>query len=115
MALPLCIAFFSFFIVLEGLFFAANMFKFSHGGWYTLLAAGIVAGIMIVWHKSHAVHVGFIDFRPVAESAPLICEMKQDESIPKYASNLVYLSNSPRQEMGGISILWMSRTLSNIL
>lgn len=105
-ALPLCIAFFSFFIVLEGLFFAANMFKFSHGGWYTLLAAGIIAGIMIVWHKSHAVHVGFIDFRPVAESAPLICEMKQDESIPKYASNLVYLSNSRRPDMVESKIIY---------
>lgn len=105
-ALPLCIAFFSFFIALEGLFFAANMFKFSHGGWYTLLAAGIVAGIMIVWHKSNAVHVGFIDFKPIAGSSPLICEMKRDESIPKYASNLVYLSNSPHPAMVESKIIY---------
>lgn len=105
-ARPLCVAFFTFFTALEGLFFAANMFKFSHGGWYTLLAAGIVAGIMIVWHKSSAVHVGFIDFKPVAESSRLIGDMKRDAGIPKYASNLVYLSSSPHPDMIESKILY---------
>ena len=91
---PLCVAFFAFFVALEGLFLAANLFKFTHGGWYTLLAAGIVAAIMVIWHRSSSVHAGFLDYRPLRDSSRVISAMKRDSGIPKYASNLVYLSNS---------------------
>lgn len=66
------IAFFVFFILLEGVFFTANMFKFMHGGWYTMLVAGIVAAIMVIWHKSQAVRDRHIQTVPMSESAQLM-------------------------------------------
>ena len=40
------------FILIEGLFFCANLFKFMHGGWYTLLIAGIMTAIVIIWKRA---------------------------------------------------------------
>lgn len=89
-----CVAFFTFFILLEGLFFVANLFKFTHGGWYTLLAAGVVAAVMMIWRKSTVVRRGFIEYRSLNEAAPLIEAVSRDAEIPKFTSNLVYLSES---------------------
>ncbi|MDE5663006.1 MAG: KUP/HAK/KT family potassium transporter [Muribaculaceae bacterium] len=88
------IIFFTFFVVLEGVFFVANLFKFTHGGWYTLLAAGGVGAVMVIWHKSSAVRGRYTEYRSLEEAAPLIEAVSADYTIPKFASNLVYLSES---------------------
>lgn len=91
----LCGAFLVFFATLEGLFFAANLFKFAHGGWYSLLIAGIVAAVMIIWRNATRVRARFIEYRSLADCASLITDVKADTQIPKYASNLIYFSRSP--------------------
>lgn len=88
------LVFFTFFVALEGLFLVANLFKFMHGGWYTLLAAGVVGTVMIVWRRSSDVRRGYIEYRSLESAAPLIEAISADEAIPKLASNLVYLSES---------------------
>lgn len=88
----LCALFVLFFISLEGLFFAANLFKFAHGGWFTVLVGGAVAAVMIVWRKSERVRSSYMELRDMGACASLITAVKHDAEIPKYASNLVYLS-----------------------
>lgn len=88
------VVFFTFFMAVEGLFLVANLFKFMHGGWYTLLAAGVVGTVMIVWRRSSEVRRGYIEYRSLEAAAPLIEAISADEAIPKLASNLVYLSES---------------------
>lgn len=105
-ATALCIAFFTFFVVLEGLFFTANMFKFMHGGWYTLLIAGLVAFVMIVWHKARSIRVRYIDYKPLAECAPILMDIRADRTIARYASNLVFLSYSSRHGMIESKVLY---------
>lgn len=95
MSRMLCGAFLVFFATLEGLFFAANLFKFAHGGWYSLLIAGVVAAVMIVWRNATRVRARFIEYRSLADCAALAADVKADTHIPKYASNLVYFSRSP--------------------
>ena len=94
-----CVAFFGFFVMLEGLFFVANLSKFTHGGWYSILVAGAVATVMAVWRDSSRLRAGHIDYKPLAESIPLISDISVDRTIPKYASNLVYLSRSADSRM----------------
>ena len=91
----LCALFLIFFATLESLFFAANLFKFLHGGWFTIVIAGIVAFVMIVWRNSTRIRNSFIDFRPLAEYTKLISNIKADTEIPKFASNVIYFSRSP--------------------
>lgn len=87
-------AFFVFFMTVEGIFFVANLSKFVHGGWFSLMIAAIVGSIMIVWRNSTRRRASFIEYRRMADSAATISAVKADREIPKYASNLVYLSRS---------------------
>ncbi len=91
----LCGVFAAFFVTLEGIFLVANLFKFTHGGWFSLLIASLVVGIMIVWRNSTRVRAKFIEYRHMDDCVELISDIKTDKEIPKYASNLVYLSGSP--------------------
>lgn len=81
-----------FFIAIEGAFFVANMFKFLHGGWFTVLIAGIVCAIMIVWRKASVIRDSFITFNDFSRYFPIISAIREDKEIPMYASNVVYLS-----------------------
>lgn len=91
----LCGVFAVFFVTLEGIFLVANLFKFTHGGWFSILIASLVVGIMIVWRNSTRVRAKFIEYRHMDDCVELISDIKTDKDIPKYASNLVYLSGSP--------------------
>lgn len=90
----LCAVFLTFFATLESVFFIANMFKFVHGGWFTLLVAGIVTAVMIIWRRALEVRSRFIDYCSLKEYAPVIKAIKSDCEIPKQASNLVFFSRS---------------------
>lgn len=89
-----CILFFSVFVIIEGLFFTANLFKFTHGGWYTLLVAGVVAAVMVIWRRATIARKRYIEYVSLADKASLIKAVSRDSEISKAASNLVYLSNS---------------------
>lgn len=83
-----------FFGVLEAIFFAANAVKFTHGGWFTLLIAGMVAIVMIIWYNSTRIRDSHIEFSSVDSKLALIRDLKNDNEVPRYASNIVYFSRS---------------------
>ncbi|MDE7024710.1 MAG: KUP/HAK/KT family potassium transporter, partial [Paramuribaculum sp.] len=85
-----------FYTALEGCFLVANMFKFTHGGWYTILLAGLVAFVMIGWRQGQKMRRDLIEYLNLKDYSDIISDMKSDREIPKFASNLIYLSNSPR-------------------
>lgn len=87
--------FFGGYVALEGCFFVANMFKFAHGGWFTMLIAGIVCFVMIGWRKGVRVRRSMLEYVRLDDYAGVITDLKADTEIPKYASNLIYLSGAP--------------------
>ncbi|WP_289742411.1 KUP/HAK/KT family potassium transporter [Muribaculum intestinale] len=93
-ALWVCISFLVFFGALEAIFFAANAVKFTHGGWFTLLIAGMVAIVMIIWYNSTRIRDSHIEFSSVDSKLALIRDLKNDNEVPRYASNIVYFSRS---------------------
>lgn len=93
-AMWICISFLVFFGVLESIFFAANAAKFTHGGWFTLLIAGMVALVMIIWYNSTRIRDSHIEFSSVDSKLALIRDLKNDNEVPRYASNIVYFSRS---------------------
>ena len=96
----LCLLFAAVFGSIEGIFFVANLFKFSHGGWYSIGIAAILASVMVLWLKSTCARASYIEYRDVGECLPLIKAIKEDGTISKYTSNLVYFSRSA--DMGRI-------------
>lgn len=99
----------SFFIVfcfLEGAFFVANLFKFVHGGWFTVLIAFGLFCIMFVWNKGRSFHRSHLDYKYFPDYIDIITAIKNDAEIPRYASNVVYISFSPTRNMVESKLLY---------
>jgi len=90
------IPFVSVFLGIELSFFVANMFKFLHGGWATILIAGVIAGVMFVWYNARKIKNKHMQFMKIENYINVLSDVKKDESIPKYATNLIYLSKADK-------------------
>jgi KUP system potassium uptake protein len=80
------------YISLEGLFLASNLHKFEHGGWFTFLIAFLFFSLMFILFKARSLrqrHTEFVDLR---HYEAMLKDVQSDLTIPKEASNLVYLS-----------------------
>lgn len=82
------------FLCIEGTFLAANLKKFMHGGWVTLLLGMLIFTIMYIWHRAGQIRNKLQNFVPLSPYIPILKELSEDEKIPKYATNLVYLTSS---------------------
>ncbi|HCR76411.1 MAG TPA: potassium transporter Kup, partial [Chryseobacterium sp.] len=79
-------------------FFSANVIKFMEGGWITVVLAGSIGVCMYVWYNGRSIKTKFIKFIKLETYIPIIKDMKLDETIPKYATNLAYLSRAKRND-----------------
>ena len=89
--------FVSAYCVIEGIFLAANLSKFLAGGWCTMLIGGILFLMMYVWVRAIKIRVHYISTKPLDDYYQIISDIKADESIPKYASNLVYVNHADKE------------------
>ena len=83
--------------VIEGIFLAANLSKFLAGGWCTMLIGGILFLMMYVWVHAIKIRRHYISTKPLDDYYQIISDIKADESIPKYASNLVYVNHADKE------------------
>lgn len=80
------------FFTLEGMFLASNLHKFEHGGWFTFLIAFVFFFLMFILLKARRLrqrHTEFVDLR---HYEAMLMDLQQDTTVPKEATNLVYLS-----------------------
>jgi KUP system potassium uptake protein len=91
------IAFFSLYAIIEGAFLYANLYKFSHGGWFTILVAGILIIIMLSWYHGRKITNRFLRFLPIDQYIDTIKDLRNDSSVPKTSSNLAYLTKANRE------------------
>lgn len=82
------------FFTIETSFLIANLQKFSEGGWITLLIGVSLFAIMYIWHRGRAIKRSLMKLVPVENYVDLLKRLSTDEHIPKYATNLVYLTAS---------------------
>lgn len=86
------------FIIIYGLielgFLVANMAKFLHGGWFTIVLGTLILSVMWAWYSARKIKNRFVKFVEVDSYYPILKELSEDESVPKYASQLVYLTSS---------------------
>lgn len=86
------------FILVYGLielgFLVANMAKFMHGGWFTIILASFILSVMWAWSSARRIKNRFVKFVEIDSYYPILTELSEDESVPKYASQLVYLTSS---------------------
>ncbi|MCD6065728.1 MAG: potassium transporter Kup [Bacteroidetes bacterium] len=82
------------FLAIEGSFLVANLKKFMNGGWVTLFVGVIIFAIMYIWHRASEIKKKLQTMVPLAPYIPVLKELSEDEQVPKYATNLVYLTSS---------------------
>lgn len=82
------------YFAIEGGFFGANIVKFFEGGWITVALAGSIGVFMYSWYNGRQIKTKFIKFIRLDKYVPIIKDMKLDETIPKYATNLAFLSRA---------------------
>ena len=80
--------------LLELTFFAGNLAKFVHGGWFTLLLASLMFSVMWAWSSARRIKNKYVKFVEISDYYPIISELSEDETVPKYASQLVYLTSA---------------------
>lgn len=84
------------YLVVEGAFLYANMFKFLHGGWFPILLGGILSIVMLSWYNGRKIANRFLRFLPLDQYLGVIKDLRNDNSIPKTATNLVFLTKANR-------------------
>lgn len=92
--LYLVIPFLLIYLGLEILFFSANILKFVDGGWFTIIAGSILFSVMWCWHKARKIRNRYVRFTEIENYYQILAELSEDNSISKYASNLVFLTSA---------------------
>lgn len=84
-------------LLIEGTFLIANLVNFIHGGWFTLILGGLIAFVMYTWHQGRTIKNQFMRYVDIADHTKALEDLSNDESVPLFASNLVYvtLANHP--------------------
>ena len=93
----LTILFMGAYCTIEVIFLTANLSKFLAGGWCTVLIGGILFLMMYVWVRAMKIRRHYISAKPLDDYYQIISDIKTDESIPKYASNLVYINHANQE------------------
>jgi len=84
---------------IESSFLIANLEKFMHGGYVTLIVGGGLFAVMYVWFRSRKIKNRYVEFVRMEHYIPMIQELSNDKTIPKYATHLVYMTsaNNPKE------------------
>ena len=85
------------YLALEGAFLVANLIKFPHGGWVSVLIGLLIGGVMVVWLQAFRIKLRLAEYVRLDQYIQSIKELSRDISIPKYATHLVFMSNAGRQ------------------
>ena len=87
------------YLSIEMSFLIANLNKFPHGGFVTLIVGGGLFSVMYIWFRARKIKNRYVEFVRLEQYLPLLQDLSNDNSIPKYATHLVYLTsaNNPKE------------------
>jgi KUP system potassium uptake protein len=85
------------FAIVEVSFLVANLRKFPHGGWVTLLIGLLLITIMFTWYQARKIKNKYVDFVKIDKYLVMLKELSNDTTIPKYSTHLVYLTSADRK------------------
>ena len=86
------------YLVIELSFLYAILPKFIHGGFVTLIIAIVLISIMSTWYLAKQISKNYTKIVKIDNYKKVLAELSIDLSIPKYATHLVYMTNSMRSD-----------------
>ncbi|WP_439424713.1 KUP/HAK/KT family potassium transporter [Oenococcus alcoholitolerans] len=84
-----------FYMFIEGCFLIASLVKFIHGGYITLLITICILMIMVFWFFGNRIKRHYTDqsqYLSIKEFAPMLKRLSEDDNLPIYADNLIYMN-----------------------
>jgi len=87
-----------FYLSLETSFLIANLLKFHHGGYVSIIIAGVIGIIMLVWYQSRIMKNKLAEYIPIQQYLDTLKQLSEDKQVPKYATHLVYLTSSRKTQ-----------------
>ena len=85
----------AFFFLVESAFLVANLIKFPHGGWITILGGLVLISIMWLWYQGRTLRRSLTIMEDTGPFFQTLQELSNDKTLPQYATHLVYLTGSP--------------------
>ena len=87
------------FLTIELSFFVANLENFPHGCYVAMIIGAALFTVMIVWYRSRKIKNRYVEFVRLEDYVPILQELSNDRTIPKYSTHLVYLTsaNNPKE------------------
>jgi len=87
------------YFTVEGSFLVANLRKFPQGGYISVLLGLALLLVMVSWIQGRRLVQEFNKYAPLADWLPLLSKLSADESVPKFATHLVYLTESDNPKL----------------
>src|SRR5205085_2929020 len=81
------------FLSVEISFFVANVAKIKQRWMFLIFEFGII-GVMYVWFRARKIKNRYIEFVRLQPYLPMLKELSNDLTIPKYATHLVYMTSA---------------------
>ena len=87
------------YFTIESSFPIANLDKFPHGGYITLIDRRCIVCRYVYMVQGRKIKNRYVEFVRLEEYIPKLEELSNDTSVPKYATHLVYLTsaNNPKE------------------
>ncbi len=99
-------AFICTYLIIESSFLVANLEKIPEGGFISLIIAAVIATVMWVWYDARKIRNSYVEFVNIKEYLELLCELKKDLSVPKYATHLVFLTSANDEDQVESKIIY---------
>jgi KUP system potassium uptake protein len=80
------------FFSIEGAFLISNLNKFAHGGWFSFTIASLFFIMMYILLRARRLRERHTEFVDLKHYVGMIQDLQSDASVPKEATNLVYLA-----------------------
>ena len=84
--------------IIEISFLASNITKFMEGGYVTIAIAIFLISVMTTWFLAKKISKAYTKIVKIGDYKKVLAELSIDLSIPKYATHLIYMTNSNRAE-----------------
>lgn len=86
------------YVAIEGSFLVANLEKFPHGGYVSLLIGALLLFVMYVWRRANQIKARLTEFVKIEDYIDLLKDLSDDTSIPKYSTHLVFMTNASKED-----------------
>lgn len=83
------------YLAIETAFLVANLRKFPHGGWVSLMIAFLLLAVMYIWISAFYIKRSLTEYVRLKHYLPALQELSADETVPKYSTHLVFMTSAP--------------------